>query len=317
MSRLLGGYGVVVGRFQVDDLHEGHRYLLNEVQTRHSQMMIVIGDGPLPTTCRNPLPFETRKSIIQDLYPKAQIVRLEDHPNDFVWSQNLDKVIQSNFAGMYYTATLYCSRDGFAGYYTGRHPVEVLDAADLGVSATLRRQLIAESPGHTSEFARGVIWANHNKFPTVYSVVDMAVTTGDNYSEPTKLLVITKDHLTGYMLPGGFCDVGSESHEHDATRETEEETGIWIPHKDWKYIRSMRITDDWRYRSEVDEMRTNLFHASYRAVVPTLKAGDDAATAEFIPIKDLTPELFNPTHRPLFESVLDYLHISRPKKEEE
>jgi bifunctional NMN adenylyltransferase/nudix hydrolase len=306
--------GVVVGRFQVDELHVGHQFLINKVRERHNRVLIVLGVGPLPTTCRNPLPFETRKALIQEVYPDVEVIPMVEHPSDHIWSLMLDdeikEFVKAFYGPEYYNVQLYCSRDGMVDYYTGELPIEQLQSADIGVSATLRRELIAQTPGHTSEFARGVIWANHNRFPTVYSVVDMAVlrdNTGvlSNERISDELLVITKDHLSGFMLPGGFCDVGSGSHEHDASREVLEETGLVVRPDNWKYLRSMRITDDWRYRFEVDEMRTSLFFT--HRFEGKLAAGDDAATAEFVPVDSLDVSDFNKTHRPLAETVLDYV----------
>jgi bifunctional NMN adenylyltransferase/nudix hydrolase len=180
-----------------------------------------------------------------------------------------------------------------------------LEDADLGVSGTLHRQLIAETPEGSEEFARGVIWANYNKFPTVYPVVDMAVFNHNPKTGYKELLVIEKGHMSGYMLPGGFCDVGSPTDEHDASREVLEETGIIVNDKNWEYLKSLRITSDWRYRDEVDEMRTRLY-ATVMTSAPTPVAGDDAATAKFVPFHSLSEDKFNITHRVFFSTLLNY-----------
>ena len=56
--------GVVIGRFQVDDLHEGHIDVLLETSNTNNQMLVVIGLGPCKCTTRNPLDYDTRRRMI-------------------------------------------------------------------------------------------------------------------------------------------------------------------------------------------------------------------------------------------------------------
>lgn len=298
--------GVVVGRFQVDELHEGHRWLLNQAVREHGdRVLVALGVGPLPTSPRKPLPFETRKALVLQHYPDVHVEPIHDHPDDSVWSNSLDRLIlntRHKIGPQCYETVLYCSRDSFAKHYDGRYSDSIveLEAFDLGVSGTLRRQIIAETPGTTQDFAQGVIWANANRFPTVYGVVDMLV---DRLIDGVPhILLITKGHHSGYMLPGGFKDPGSPSDEDDASRELLEECGVVVLPSEWRYVASHRIDDDWRYSGEPDEMRTTLFRATCHSIYDP-KPGDDAKTAEFVPVEQLTPEMFNHVHRRFFPYV--------------
>lgn len=300
--------GVIVGRFQVDELHEGHRLLIDKAYEDSSAVIIVLGSGPLPTSPRNPLPYETRAAMIRREYPQAIIAELNDRHDDQDWSNALDELIDNIIAftpELTYTTevSFYGSRDSFIDYYNGHYPYIHVEGADIGVSGTLRRERISKNPLGTTDFARGVIWANHAKFPTVYGVVDMAVYSVPEGEEDPHILLITKYGREGYYFPGGFCDVGSLSDEEDASRETLEETGITVEPDKWRYVKSLSVLDDWRYRGEPDEMRTRIF-STVLPDRPEPTAGDDAETAQWVAISSLKREDFHTNHHRLFDILI-------------
>ena len=51
--------GCVIGRFQVETLHEGHRYLINEAFRHHKKVIIFVGCPPISGTKYDPLDFPT------------------------------------------------------------------------------------------------------------------------------------------------------------------------------------------------------------------------------------------------------------------
>lgn len=304
--------GVYVGRFQTDTLHEGHLSVLYYMKHNVDRVLIVIGEGPLPTTTNNPLSAAVRRQMLLDTLDveeiEGEVVILKDHPDDDVWSKNLDELILSNYY-LDEEVALYHSRDTTTSYYTGQYPMKELPEV-LGLSSTLRRYYIGKREGVNEDaaFRRGVIWANQNRFPTVYSCVDAAVTFElfDGINTGTYVLVITKDIAPGYMWPGGFAELNSTD-EDDARREVAEETGLDTSFFHAEYLGSF-TQDDWRYRSEVDEIRTRLFaiHMAGRKL-PEVAGADDAATAQWVNIKDLKVEDFNKCHRALFERLLEEL----------
>jgi len=115
--------GVIVGRFQVPELHAGHKAIIREVARKSDKVAIVIGNNPLPTSANNPLPVESRMNMVKEYlesinYYGDTITSLDDHPDDSVWSQNLDdKILDSMFIHDE-QVTLYHSRDSFAQYYS-------------------------------------------------------------------------------------------------------------------------------------------------------------------------------------------------------
>ncbi len=318
--------GVVVGRFQTEILTATHVDLIDTSLRENDHTLIVVGVGPLPTTARNPLSFNMRAAMIADHLTDTGhstdtqvniIEQLADHPDDRIWSNSLDTLIYG--AAMQLTneeveVTLYHGRDSFREVYSGNYPnFHEIDEHPLD-SATRRRENIGryDWPYVPKRFREGVIWANQNRFPTVYSCVDAAVVWNE-YSDKMRLtnkylLLITKDIAEGYMFPGGFAELNSTD-EDDARREVMEETGIDMSFVHAEWLGSF-TQDDWRYRSEVDEIRTRLFlFEPYGPLSERPKAvgADDAATAQWVNIKDLKVEDFNKCHRALFERLLEEL----------
>ncbi len=56
--------GAVVGRFQVHELHDAHRYIIDQVVNNHKKSIIFLGVPKVVGTKKNPLDFDTRKKMI-------------------------------------------------------------------------------------------------------------------------------------------------------------------------------------------------------------------------------------------------------------
>src|SRR3989344_819437 len=102
--------GVIVGRFQVARLHQGHRHRIDTARKAHEKLLIVVGSASFPTP-RNPLTYPMIHAMLSREYPAAAICKIEDHPSDRIWSQALDACIDTLLPDHY--AELYGSRDSF------------------------------------------------------------------------------------------------------------------------------------------------------------------------------------------------------------
>jgi len=71
-------YGIIIGRFQVNDLHDGHMELFRQVRARHSGVIVFVGVHPAGLTKDNPLDFPTRKAMIQAKFPEFTVLPLMD-----------------------------------------------------------------------------------------------------------------------------------------------------------------------------------------------------------------------------------------------
>lgn len=267
--------GVIIGRFQVHELHAGHRSLLDRVQAAHRKVVVLLGMAPLVNTVNNPLDFEARRLMIQAEYPAAIVLYVKDVNDDEKWSGQVDRAIRDVLTPNQ-TALIYGSRDSFISHYQGSFHTFELDPEGTLSGTTLRQELGVAVPD-SPEWRAGVIWASRNRFPTSYQAVDIALfrlVEDDDGVKHTELLLGRKEHEHGWRLPGGFADPGSESLEADAARELIEETRAKAKHL--VYRTSKRI-EDWRYRNEPDSIKTALFVGWIHPESPEPAADDDLA----------------------------------------
>ncbi len=244
---------VIVGRFQVHELHEEHRRLIDEVVKNHYRVLIFLGVSPLRNTKQNPLDFVARQRMIQDLYPSIEVFAQADEPDDFVWGKKLDARIKDVILPDQ-KAVLYGGRDSFISRYHGTYPVIELEPKII-ISGTETRRRVSMNHGHSHDFRTGAIWASQNRYDSVVPTVDIAILR-DN-----EVLLGQKTEDQGkYRFVGGFADVNSDSYELDAAREVREETGLEV--SNLRYLGSAKI-DDWRFRSESDKIKTLFYTADY------------------------------------------------------
>ena len=291
--------GVIVGRFQVPDLHQGHRDLIDHVCNEHKKVLIVLGKSPVENTLTNPLDFEMRKQMIQQVYPHVTILPLMDQWSDEVWSRNLDAVV-TGFLSPTQNALLYGGRDSFIKAYTGRYPSEPL-RQEGHLSGTAIREAIRREALNSRDFRAGVTWASANRFPTVFVTVDCGIFNKDW----TKIILGRKPGENGWRLPGGFADPLSLSFEEDAEREALEETLCHM--QGTRYLSSHSI-EDWRYQGEPDCIRTMLF-VGWTDNDP--QAADDLADAQWFWPHDVQKdnyEMVMPQHRELVRMACDFAY---------
>lgn len=298
-------YGVIVGRFQVNDLHDGHKELFRQVKARHSAVIVFIGvNGAGYLNQNNPLDFPTRRAMIQAKYDFT-VLPLKDRRTDEEWSRELDNAIADVTTGAA-SVTLYGGRKSFVPHYHGRYaPVELaLPIETQKVSGTDIRDAISNQVIESPEFRAGMIYAAAHRWPEALPCVDIAILNDDE----TQVLLAQKPEETGLGL-WRFVGGHYERHKHAnweaaAREEAMEETGLdlitleqvagGIPIRDWRY-------------SEPDGIVTTLFKG--RAMTSLAKARDDVAKVQWFTIANLTESYFIPEHRVLF----GYL-ISEPKK---
>lgn len=145
--RQLKKVGVIVARFQVPDLHAGHRYLVDHVSQIHSDTLIVLGYHGGLRTDTNPLTVEERVEMIRESYkdPNIKIVSLRDHPfSHDRWSVWLDELVKEKFGGEREADMYGGAHDSFLGVYSGKHtrvPIARFDET----SGTAQRKAIVRS----------------------------------------------------------------------------------------------------------------------------------------------------------------------------
>lgn len=291
--------GAIVGRFQVHELHEAHRDLIDTVLSMHDRVIIFVGLSPLRNTINNPLDFASRKKLLHEAYRDlVEVYYIADQADDAVWSANLDREL-NRWLKPHQTCTLYGSRESFIPFYSGKYPVQELESTKF-ISGTELRNRIANNFPPTKEFRAGVISAAYDRYPTCFPTVDIAIMDwGKN-----RMLLGKKAGEPALRFIGGFVQPGSRSLEENARREVMEETGVEVD--DLQYAGST-VVEDWRYRKEVDKIMTTLFVATYIHGRP--EANDDIAYVEWVSIPDVlhgTVQIM-PEHKSLVELLGRFL----------
>lgn len=273
---------VIVGRFQVHELHSAHKSLIQQVCDEHDKVIVFLGLARNMNTKNNPLDFESRKQMIQAEFPNVIVGYIKDVDDDELWSRNLDSQI-SDLVSPTQSVVLYGSRGSFLELYHGKYPTVELEPESY-VSGTDIRKMLARSVKASPDFRHGVAWAAANRFPTVFTTVDVAIFD----AKYENILLGRKPDEKKFRLIGGFSDVRDKSFEGTAYREMTEETSMWHldPKNSMTYLGSYEI-DDWRYRNEVDKITTILY-----ATVPIggPKPGDDICELKWFNVNELAKE---------------------------
>jgi bifunctional NMN adenylyltransferase/nudix hydrolase len=304
---IMSASAVIIARFQTPYLHEGHKYLLSQIRSKHNKIIIVLGVAPVKGSRVNPFDFYTREKMLKQYDTGLVVLPLKDFASDLVWSQHLDKLLHDAFPNESFI--LYGSRDSFIAHYQGTLPVESLPGHGSH-SASAIREDNADRVLDTEDFRMGINYAYHNTYPKLYPTVDIAVLKDNG----TMVLLGKKPHAFQWRFPGGFADPEDETYEAAAKRELKEECGA-IEVSEPEYIGSFKI-DDWRYHPETDKIMTILFTASFIYGVPV--ASDDLEFLEWFNLSELETMmqkgLLAAEHHPLFKKLLEHAGDPKNKK---
>lgn len=307
--------GIVVGRFQIDTLHDGHMHLLRFVDDTHSRMLVLVGVRPAEASDTHPLTFEDRRVMIQEKFKDAVILPVIDVGNDEVWSTRVDALIRSVY-GYEVDAVFYTGRNSFAPHYTGAFTVETQDFGLDDIQARDVRNRIKDRTSSTRDARAGVIKAVMNQGHRTTMMVDMFMVRRMP-TEPYNFEVLMgkKDGEDLWRLPGGRVEA-HETFKAAASREMAEETGMFTPSgvKDWTYIGDFNV-DDWRCR-DTDQVsyKTVLMTAQYFSGKP--EARDDLVDVTWINAQKLERQIAHmhvvKEHRELVSEALAYLSENPP-----
>jgi bifunctional NMN adenylyltransferase/nudix hydrolase len=310
------GVGVIVARFQVHDLQEGQRELIESVMERHDQTIVVIGLAEIKASYENPLDFDARRKMIEETYPDIKVLYNDDCQCDEIWSKNLDRTVRKNTSP---GSRIVAYGDGteFVSKYTGfMETQEFMPTTTQSMSAT--RKSLMNTTYKSAEYRAGVIWATGNRYPTAYFAVDSAI-FDDNYEH---ILLAMKPNENLWRFVGGFVDPSDEygvtgALEDNVRRETMEEANIEI--SDPEYV-SSQFVNDWRYRNERDKICSVLFASKMTS--GKVIAKDDIEHTKWFPISAVYEACVNQNlranvidvHQPLLESLINWLERTNKQK---
>lgn len=246
---------VVIGRFQVPRLTQGHRDFLWWASQQGQKLLILVGHSQAPLDKRNPLDLATRLRMFEHTWLFGEAQGLADCQTDEAWSASIDALIGDR------SAVICGGRDSCLTHYRGKHETRQFESRNDLPSGTEVRSRITY-PLDTEDFRAGMVYAQNKRFPAVYPVVDIAAFYGPY------VLLGKRDNEDGWRLPGGHVDPTDQSYEAAALRELREETGLASPEK-LTYGGSYPVPA-WKLRGSGDAMMTTLFRADFlRGITPT------------------------------------------------
>lgn len=294
--------GVLVARFQVNELHVGHKELLNYVIERHKKVILFLGVPRIKNTKRNPLDFATRKAMIQKDFPNIVILPLNDQRYNDKWSQELDSLIPMAYGDG--KALLYGSRDSFIPYYGGKYTTVELEPS-VEYNGTEIRENVSKEILESSDFRAGIIHAIYAQRACTYPTVDIVA-----YNDNGQILLAKKPNEKYWRFVGGFVDRGDESYEAAAKREFREETGGNCEIGEPNYVLSHKV-NDWRYAKEESGIMTTLYMAPHRFGMA--KPSDDIAEVSWVDVQKLSNfdgvrTMIMPEHRDMMIKFIDKVY---------
>lgn len=171
--------GIIVGRFQVPTITEGHRYFIKTVTERSDKTIIFVGTtktGLLGK--RNPLPFEAVKASLMEETRgyDVEIFSIKDIGNLPFWVQQLDLQIDSLFTLNILNRdtdeiTLYGSRDSMVSGYrscNGKYNTSEIISSVPDISGTAERERIGKT--YTPNFDKRdrylLVWYSQRYLPS-------------------------------------------------------------------------------------------------------------------------------------------------------
>lgn len=285
--------GVIIGRFQVPELHAGHKHLIEFVKRQHGHVLVLLGVTPILGSKRNPLDYPTREKMLLTAYPELTVAPLPDMPSDQVWSENLDAIVK--LLVPVGKVTLYGGRDSFIPYYHGHYPKVEIEL-DYAPSGTDVRQVTANMIRVSTDFRAGIIYGIAHQFDRVFPTVDIALVKSGI------VLMAKKPNESLYRFPGGFVSQSDQSLESAAQRECLEETGYSCAAL--TYLGSFH-SKDWRYTHKDDgNVMTTLFISTVFAGQDT--PGDDVSELKWMSLLTTHEGHIVTTHHPLLKALKTY-----------
>ena len=165
--------GVIIGRFQVAELHDQHKELIQTVLNECENVILLLGLSVIPNTKTNPLDFVQRKKMIQESFPDLDIGYIKDIKDDNRWSKKVDQEVK-NRTPRNHSVALFGSRDSFIAHYDGKYQTVELEATRF-ISGSEQREAISKRVKTSYDYRAGIISAAHCRYPTSFHTVDIIV----------------------------------------------------------------------------------------------------------------------------------------------
>lgn len=292
--------GVIIGRFQSDDLTPGHENLI-DTALECDQLVIFVGVASKGGTKRNPLDYPSRHRMLTAKYPTATILPIHDHPSNEKWSQTVDQTLRRLYP--HQEIVIYHGRDSFKESYSGSLATMEIETFVSGLSSSTERRIeLGNDVSASRAWRAGQIYQVQNQWPRINPTVDILAYTSAGVLMGEKA---TQPDL--FRFPGGYVDRTDTCLEKAAVRELKEETGVVVDPYDLKYV-SSAVIPDWRDTPDNTTM-TTLFAAKLPDKATWL-AGDDLCKVTLIPFDEFPFSIpVVEEHTEIYEQAIVFLEL--------
>lgn len=302
--------GILIGRFQVPEPHEGHRFLVRQIQRECDEVLILFGSANRPRSVKNPYTYLERMRAMKQHFPRVSVAPLNDYKySDAQWMADVAATITHMCVQIgleldvpvdTIEPVLYGHhKDGndYLHWFPQYQYVNI--NSDIDISGTeIRNTCKALLPQSVQQdmqyFAQEAI--RFKDYPYAESL-------NFNCADPVlecngHILVVQRGGLPGvgnWALPGGFKN-HNETFQDCAIRELLEETNVRVPEKVLRgSIVASRLFDS-PTRGFGIPRNTLAVHIVIKpnpdGSMPRVSAGDDAqaGSARWVPINVLLNE---------------------------
>jgi bifunctional NMN adenylyltransferase/nudix hydrolase len=324
---------VFIGRFQ--PLHSGHIDTIHKAFEYSDEVVVLVGSSNRPRSIDNPFTFKERQRMILSSIKKPGLVvyPINDYKyNDYRWEQQVLKFLDSDSAIIGHKkddSTYYI--DLFDDYdHIDVENYDNLNSTDLRYA--LYNGWVLNVNQHVHNVIKNIdltqlreeykFIQNYKKdyeslkFPPIFVTTSVLITYNDFGVHYALLIKRKRDTGIGlYALPGGFLDANDKDVLHGALRELKEETGVDLDQV-MHGIQNEEMYDQLN-RSHRGRMITFAYHYEV-GEKPNTVAGDDAASVEWVKIKDIDSCNMYSDHYDIIDDFLDvdwYKHSNHQASE--
>lgn len=296
--------GVLIGRFQVPEMHEGHRFIVKRMQEQCDEVLILFGSANRARSVKNPFTYKERTTAAHNLFPGVWTAPLNDYLyNDSQWMADVAATIALMQAEIKHVCrydqelkiVLYGHHKDGNDYLKWFPQYEYVNInSDIDVSGTeVRNSFMHMLPENVQAdaayFIKERITFKDYPYPD-----SLNICCADAVVECLGHILLIKRKFTpgagSWALPGGHKNT-NETFLQCALRELKEETNLRIPEPVLiGSIKSTRLFDNPRRSSGIPKL-TLAAHIVVKpnpdGSLPRANGSDDAAETRWLPVSDV------------------------------
>lgn len=294
--------GVLIGRFQVPQMHEGHRFIIHRMLEQCDEVLILFGSANRTRSVKNPFTYRERQQATLQLFPTVLTAPLNDYMyNDSQWMADVAATInqvvenvcvdhQENFEVLLYGH----HKDGndYLNWFPQYEYVNI--NSDIDISGTeVRNSFMHLLPDNVQ--ADAAYFAKEREtFKNYPYPASLNICCGDAVVECLGHILLIKRKFTpgagNWALPGGHKNT-NETFLQCALRELIEETNIRVPEPVLLgSIESTRLFDSPKRSSGIPKL-TLAVHMVVKpnpdGSLPRANGSDDAVETRWVPTSDI------------------------------